>query len=56
MTTRKELMQLLKDLPNDETWLGGFLKRLKEKDPVIYNYMIASAKKRLVELKERTHE
>jgi len=53
MTTRKEIMELLKDLPNDETWLDGFLKRLKEKDPVIYNYMIASAKERLVELKEK---
>jgi len=53
MTTRKELMELLKDLPKDETWLDGLLKRLKEKDPVIYNYMIASAKERLAELKEK---
>jgi len=53
MTTRKELMELLKDLPNDETWLGSVMVRLKEKEPVIYNYMIASAKERLVELKEK---
>jgi hypothetical protein len=53
MTKRKELMALLKDLPNDETWLEGVMKRLKEKEPVIYNYMIASAKKRLVELEEK---
>jgi hypothetical protein len=50
MTKRKELMELLKDLPNDETWLEGVMERLKEKEPVIYNYMIASAKERLVEL------
>lgn len=49
MTTRKELMELLKDLPNDETWLDGFMKRLKEKEPVIYNYMIESAKKQALE-------
>ena len=53
MTTRKELMALLKDLPNDETWFDGFLKRLKEKEPIIYNYMIASAKEQLAELKEK---
>jgi len=53
MTTRKELMELLKDLPNDETWLDGVMERLKEKEPAIFNYMIASAKERLVELKEK---
>jgi len=53
MTTRKELMELLKDLPNDETWLDGVMERLKEKEPVIFNYMIASAKERLAELKEK---
>ena len=53
MTTRKELMELLKDLPNDETWLEGVMERLKEKEPVIYNHMIASAKERLAELKEK---
>jgi len=55
MTTRKELMELLKDLPNDETWLDGFMKRLKEKEPVIYNYMIESAKKQFFKLKETTN-
>jgi hypothetical protein len=53
MTKRKELMELLKDLPNDETWLDGFMERLKEKEPVIFNHMIASAKERLAELKEK---
>ena len=52
MTTRKELMELLKDLPTDRTWLDGVMERLKEKEPVIYNYMIASAKERLVELEK----
>ena len=51
MTTRKELMELLKDLPTDSTWLEAFMERVKEKDPTIYNYMIASAKERLIELK-----
>jgi len=55
MTKRKELMELLKDLPNDETWLDGVMERLKEKEPVIFNYMIASAKERLAELKEQEH-
>jgi hypothetical protein len=55
MTKRKELMELLKDLPNDETWLEGVMERLKEKEPVIYNYMIASAKERLVELEEKNN-
>jgi len=53
MTKRKELMELLKDLPNDETWLDAVMERLKEKEPVIFNYMIASAKERLAELKEK---
>ena len=53
MTTRKELMELLKDLPNDKTWLERVMERLKEKKPVIYNHMIASAKERLVELKKK---
>ena len=53
MKTRKELMELLKDLPNDETWLDSVMERFKEKEPIVYNYMIASAKERLAELKEK---
>jgi len=53
MTKRKELMELFKDLPNDETWLEGVMERLKEKEPVIYNHMIAIAKERLVEIEEK---
>jgi hypothetical protein len=52
MTTRKELMELLEGLPTDGTWLDMFMERLKEKDPVIYNHMITSAKERLVELEK----
>jgi hypothetical protein len=44
MTTRKELMELLKDLPDGETWLDKVMERLKEKAPLVYNYMIESAK------------
>jgi hypothetical protein len=44
MTTRKELMELLKDLPDGETWLYRVMERLKEKAPLVYNYMIESAK------------
>jgi hypothetical protein len=55
MTKRKELMELLKGLPNNKTWLEGVMERLKEKEPVIYNYMIASAKERLAELEERNN-
>ena len=56
MTTRKELMELLKDLPNDETWLEKAMERLKEKEPIIYSHVIASAKERLVTLKEKQKE
>ena len=52
MTTRKELMELVKDLPTDETWLGKFMEKLKEKDPVIHNHLIAAAKEKLTELKD----
>jgi hypothetical protein len=53
MTTRKELVELLKDLPTDETWIDAVMKRLKEKNPVVYDYMIVSARERLKELEER---
>jgi hypothetical protein len=54
MTTRKELMELLKDLPNDETWLEKAMERLKEKEPIIYSHVITTVKERLVTLKEQT--
>jgi hypothetical protein len=54
MTTRKELMELLKDLPNDETWLEKAMERLKEKEPIIYSHVIKTVKERLITLKEQT--
>ena len=51
MTTHKELGDLMRNLPTDETWLPMFLERLKDKDPEIYRRMM-----KLVEakLKEKT--
>jgi hypothetical protein len=49
-------MELFKDLPNDETWLEGVMERLKEKEPVIYNHMIALAKEKLVEIEEKKND
>jgi hypothetical protein len=50
MTTRKEIVELVKDLPTDETWLLMFMERLKEKDPVLFNHVMVSANERLEEL------
>jgi hypothetical protein len=33
MTKRKEIMELMKDLPNDETWVERFMERLEKKNP-----------------------
>jgi hypothetical protein len=52
MTSRKELVELVQDLPADDTWLDKFMERLKEKDPLIYGHVVASAKRRLAELDE----
>ena len=48
MTTRKELMELLKGIPDDVNWLDAVMQRLKNKDPLIYNYMIAKAKQEVL--------
>jgi hypothetical protein len=40
MTTYKELGELMRNLPTDETWLPMFLQRLKDKDPEIYRRMM----------------
>ena len=53
MTTYKELGELMRNLPTDETWLPLFLQRLKEKDPEIYRLMMEQAK---AKLKEKTDE
>ena len=53
MTTYKELGELMRNLPTDETWLPLFLGRLKEKEPEIYRLMMEQAKDKL---KETTDE
>jgi TorA maturation chaperone TorD len=53
MTTYKELGELMRNLPTDETWLPLFLGRLKEKDPEIYRRMMELANNKL---KEKTDE
>jgi hypothetical protein len=49
LTTYKELGELMRNLPTDETWLPLFLGRLKEKDPEIYRLMMEQAKDKLKE-------
>ena len=49
MTTYKELGDLMRNLPTDETWLPLFLGRLKEKDPEIYRLMMKQAEEKLKE-------
>jgi len=49
MTTYKELGELMRNLPTDETWLPLFLARLKEKDPEIYRLMMEQAEAKLKE-------
>ena len=51
MTTYKELGELMRNLPTDETWLPMFLQRLKEKDPEIYRRMMEQANDKLKESK-----
>ena len=49
MTTYKELGDLMRNLPTDETWLPMFLERLKDKDPEIYRRMMELAEAKLKE-------
>ena len=51
MTTYKELGELMRNLPTDETWLPLFLERLKEKEPAIYRLMMKQANDKLKEEK-----
>ena len=51
MSTRKEIADLMRNLPTDETWLPMFLEKLKEQDPVIYQHMMEQAKDKLKEQK-----
>lgn len=51
MTTYKELGELMRNLPTDETWLPMFLQRLKEKESEIYRRMMELANDKLKENK-----
>jgi hypothetical protein len=46
---REELMELMRGIPPGESWLDALMQRLKEKEPLIYNYMIESARTKLKE-------
>ena len=49
LITYKELGELMRNLPTDETWLPLFLGRLKEKEPEIYRRMMEQAEAKLKE-------
>ena len=53
MTTRKEIVELMRNLPTDETWLPLLMGKLKEKDPALFDAVMKSADKKLTELKEK---
>jgi hypothetical protein len=50
MTSRKEIVELLRDLPIDDAWLPTFMERLKEKYPGVYDQVIEQAQTRIKEL------
>lgn len=50
MTSRKEIVELMQDLPMDDTWLPVFMERLKGVAPEIYTQVVASAQAQLEEL------
>jgi TorA maturation chaperone TorD len=52
MTTRTEIVELMKDLPLDETWVPQFMARLKEKAPALYDGVLLLAAKKLNEIEE----
>ena len=49
MTSRKDIVDLVQDLPMDDSWLFLFMERLKEKYPDLYAEVIKQAKARLEE-------
>jgi len=53
MTTRNELVELMRSLPADETWLQLFMGKLKEKDSALFDAVMKSADEKLTELKEK---
>ena len=50
MTSRKKIVELLRDLPIDDAWLPTFMERLKEKYPGVYDQVIEQAQTRIKEL------
>ncbi len=50
MTSRKEIVELVQDLPMDDTWLPTFMERLKKEHPEVYDQVIEQAKVRMKEL------
>ena len=52
MTSRKEIAELFKDLPLDETWIETFMQRLKEKDPALHKNVSKLAEIKLKELEK----
>lgn len=50
MASRKEIVELLRDLPIDDAWLPTFMERLKEKYPGVYDQVIEQAQTKLEEL------
>ena len=53
MTTRKEIVELMRNLPTDETWLPLLMGKLKEKDPALFGALMKSVDQKLTELKEK---
>jgi hypothetical protein len=52
MTTRTEIVELMKGLPLDEKWLPQFMERLKENAPVLYDGVLLLADEKLKEIEE----
>jgi hypothetical protein len=49
MPSRKEIIELVQDLPIDDTWLFTFMERLKAKYPELHNEVVKQALARLEE-------
>ena len=56
MTTRKEIVELMRNLPTDETWLPLFMGKLKEKDSALFDAVMKSADEKFTELKEKNND
>jgi hypothetical protein len=52
MTTRKEIAEILRSLPTDDTWLPLLMTRLKEDHPAVFRSLILSAREKRKELEK----